>query len=635
MDRHGSSSHQPIKGDHKLAKSSGFKPPSPSFNSDNHGSRSSSRASTKSPSTHRSSPGIGKSDRRTPSPSFKKGGRKKSSTPTPGGKGDDKKDSSSGGGNNSVGSGKGEAGSAFVPAGKAPSSGDEGANSSKERHRRSRSGPPKYRGKRDSADDTSLQVGGGGVGSATGTSTNAATSNSGGEKKIKDKARAPTDLDKTFLATSSNIEDDVFVEKELEEIQSQLQERAAKVIHNTGSSFTRFTSGLRMADSDPSESSLIKKVSPRRPSVNSLTGYNITDFSDVASENSDISSSRLNFPPTAPVLTVETAAQSLEQFSLKDLDLLEKIIAEKRMAREREMNKAVGKKKNKKGGKDGEKGKAKGEEDDEGRGRPRADSIGPEVRRARTIARHEAANNENNSSLNNSNITVVEPTILEAGGETVNGGGSTTPPILPTGAPSPGTGREDGRPGAPNLQMFASYLGDGDTRQIEVAERTAQREKDHLRDQKLEKEREEVQTEGSSGRSIKVHSFIGSMIAKDKLQSSTESSATTLDNTELETSSDLLCSMTSDTMSDDDVDGDDGKVRDTSGNVYPKSPKQLSFSYGRPPPSVPTLQLEVLRSPKSERKFVSAPDPERSISNLTDGEAAFSPRSISESEISM
>ena len=228
---------------------------------------------------------------------------------------------------------------------------------------------------------------------------------------------------------------------------------------------------------------------------------------------------------------------------------------------------------------------------------------------------------------------------------TVNGGGSTTPPILPTGAPSPGTGREDGRPGAPNLQMFASYLGDGDTRQIEVAERTAQREKDHLRDQKLEKEREEVQTEGSSGRSIKVHSFIGSMIAKDKLQSSTESSATTLDNTELETSSDLLCSMTSDTnsnlstgeivVSDDDVDGNDGKVRDTSGNVYPKSPKQLSFSYGRPPPSVPTLQLEVLRSPKSERKFVSAPDPERSISNLTDGEAAFSPRSISESEISM
>ena len=121
--------------------------------------------------------------------------------------------------------------------------------------------------------------------------------------------RAPTDLDKTFLATSSNIEDDVFVEKELEEIQSQLQERAAKVIHNTGSSFTRFTSGLRMADSDPSESSLIKKVSPRRPSVNSLTGYNITDFSDVASENSDISSSRLNFPPPAPILTVETAAQ--------------------------------------------------------------------------------------------------------------------------------------------------------------------------------------------------------------------------------------------------------------------------------------------------------------------------------------
>ena len=92
-------------------------------------------------------------------------------------------------------------------------------------------------------------------------------------------------------------------------------------------------------------------------------------------------------------------------------------------------------------------------------------------------------------------------------------------------------------------------------------------------------------------------------------------------------------------VSDEDVDGDadrdDGKVRDTSGNVYSKSPKQLSFSYRRPPPSVPTLQLEVLRSPRSDKKFVSAPDPERSISNLTDGDAAFSPRSISESEISM
>ena len=83
--------------------------------------------------------------------------------------------------------------------------------------------------------------------------------------------------------------------------------------------------------------------------------------------------------------------------------------------------------------------------------------------------------------------------------------------------------------------MFASYLGDGDSREIEVAERSAQREKDHLRDQELEKKKEKSvggrDTGGSSGRSIKVHSFIGSMIAKDKLQSSTESSSTTLDNT--------------------------------------------------------------------------------------------------------
>ena len=71
------------------------------------------------------------------------------------------------------------------------------------------------------------------------------------------------------------------------------------------------------------------------------------------------------------------------------------------------------------------------------------------------------------------------------------------------------------------------------------------------------------------------------------------------------------------------------QVLDKSGNVYNKSPKGISFSYRRPPPNVPTLQLEVLRSPKSDRKFVSAPDPNKSMKNLTDGEAAFSPRSES------
>ena len=84
-----------------------------------------------------------------------------------------------------------------------------------------------------------------------------------------------------------------------------------------------------------------------------------------------------------------------------------------------------------------------------------------------------------------------------------------------------------------------------------------------------------------------------------------------------QTSSDLLCSMNSETnsnystgeieMVDADVGNlevDDSKVRDTSGNVYSKSPKQLSFSYRRPPPTVPTLQLDVLRSPKSERKLL-------------------------------
>jgi len=68
-------------------------------------------------------------------------------------------------------------------------------------------------------------------------------------------------------------EEDGKIEQELEEIQSQLQERAAKVIHQKqsgGSSFTRFSSpdspmpkvGVGIIDAEE-----VKKVTPRRPSL--------------------------------------------------------------------------------------------------------------------------------------------------------------------------------------------------------------------------------------------------------------------------------------------------------------------------------------------------------------------------------
>ncbi|GMI15682.1 hypothetical protein TrLO_g14044 [Triparma laevis f. longispina] len=583
MERTGHGS-LPIKGDHKLVKSSTTsrnKPPSPSItHSDNMNSRSSSRSSTKSPSTHRASPSLSSKDRRTPSPSFKKGGRKKSRESPLLSDGEKEK---------------------------------EKKEDSKERSRRSRSGPPRV-GRNQTPDGKGGEgekVEGEKVGGEGATQQQSTKEN--GSKK-KDRARAPTELDKTFLATSSNIEDDVFVEKELEEIQSQLQERAAKAI-NTGSSFTRFTS----------KGGEGKKVSARRPSVtNSLL---VSEFSDVASENSDISSSRLGLQ-REPILTVEGATEQLESMSLKDLEKLQEIInkkKEEKIKREKEAEFLAatvveGTHTEEEG--DGE------EEDEENRGRVRADSIGPEIRRARTIARHEASNNENNNCVNSNNVNPAE--------DPVN---PTTPPLLPTGAQSPavtpgGTPITSGRPSAPTELMFTSYLGSKDSRSVEVAERIAQRDRENLRDIKA-----------ASGRAGKGHSFIGSMIDNDKMLSSASSSN---DNTtDLDASSDLLCSMTSDTnsnfsytgdgdvvVSDDEDMGETTKVLDKSGNVYSKSPKQLSFSYRRPPPHVPTLQLEVLRSPKSDKKFVSAPDPNRSMKNLTDGEAAFSPRSMTESEAS-
>lgn len=271
----------------------------------------------------------------------------------------------------------------------------------------------------------------------------------------------------------------------------------------------------------------------------------MSEFSDVASENSDISSSRLGLQ-REPILTVEGATEQLEGMSLKDLEKLQEIIRQKKeekinKEKEAEALAAAVVEQDVVGGAMGE-----GEEDEESRGRTRADSIGPEIRRARTIARHEASNNENNNHVNsNNNANPAEDPSDDR---------PTTPPILPTGAQSPavtpgGTPINSRRPSAPTELMFTSYLGTGDSRSIEVAERTAQRDRENLRDIKA-----------ASGGAGKGHSFIGNMIDNDKLLSSCSSSN---DNTtDLDASSDLLCSMTSDTNSNYSTGDGDAVISD-------------------------------------------------------------------------
>jgi hypothetical protein len=252
---------------------------------------------------------------------------------------------------------------------------------------------------------------------------------------------------------------------------------------------------------------------------------------------------------------------------------------------------------------------AEGEgETDDNRGRTRSDSIGPEIRKARIIARLDSIDSSAQSGDKSAATPDSDPSPV-----------STTPPAIPTDGQVSGTSASpERRPGAPNLQMFASsYLKDvqvkDPNRAIEVAERLAQRERDNERDGKL--------------------GVIGNMISKDKKAILTSSSSLADNTTDFDTSSDIMCSMYSDTNSfySDNDEVIEEEVRPSS---YSKSPKQLSFANGRPPPNVPTLQLEVLRSPRGERDRVKAPDPDKAMVTLTEGENAFSPRSISESEFS-
>ena len=296
---------QPVKGDHTVHRSStqSRKPPSPSFNqSDGPSSRSSSRNSTRSPFTHATSPIVHKNDRRTPSPGGLKNKKKKSK---------DGKDT-----------GGGEGKQSQSPRNPSPStlkyynsSGDE--KSSSQPHRRSRSGPPTFRtkgGKPGSRGSTPTND------AAPDDSTNQAASH---PTKRRSTVRAPTELDKTFLATSSNqhIADDDFHDMELEEIQSQLQERAAKVIQHTG--FTRFSSSALCVDPSQADQNIqIKKVSPRRPSLNSqISNFTASDF-DAVSETSDISSSRLNVSGgiSQHSFTVDNAAQAFDAMSISELE---------------------------------------------------------------------------------------------------------------------------------------------------------------------------------------------------------------------------------------------------------------------------------------------------------------------------
>ena len=481
-------------------------------------------------------------------------------------------------------------------------------------------------------------------------------------------ARAPTELDKTFLATSSNIEDGSF-DVELEQIQSELQRQATKVMSSGSNSFlSHFSSGYRI----PSTSTV--KVSPRRPfHSRPFNQLHVSDF-DVVSEGSDISSSRLNVP-SAPVFSLETAAYSLDSMSLSDLEILERMIATKKKKKEKataqhtEVKRKKNKKKNakKRAGNNSERysdadeelyksygplspaavaARARSEED--GRDRSRSDSIGPEVRRARALARmdyHEFVPDAVEIDGVYYSSKVLD--ILDGNGTADENDPSrilgTTPPAIPTtddhqeegGSESPSPQL---RPGAPNLQMFASELRKNVladvaefTRKVDMEEYRLPSRKSDIVDYGLPSSGSLV-SNAKSGRAINV----ANMMSHDMFDGSTQS-VTDTTTTDLDTYSDdgYVCSMCSDTNSNVSNECNASSDDETLNNCYSKSPKQLSFASTRKKgvSAVPALQIASLtpKSHESERK-VTAPDPRKVKATINDGENAFSPRSIGEDD---
>jgi hypothetical protein len=251
------------------------------------------------------------------------------------------------------------------------------------------------------------------------------------------------------------------VDLELEEIQSALQERTAQVIkHKTGD-------GPRIVsdNSDHGSNPQILKVSPRRPSF-------------------------LQQP--APQLDVASAERSLKEMSLDDLAKLEEMCRRQREAR------------------DGSDAAAPipaplsapvsaaaaaappAEAEDDGRGRPRADSIGPEIRRAQVLARPEAARAEAVKGA------AQAPEAAKEKGHEKGRKGAEGKEFSPE-----RTGTE-GRPGAPIDKMFASFLGGvPPSRQGEVSEGLANRER-------------AARNEEGGGAAPKPRGGIGAMIENDK-----------------------------------------------------------------------------------------------------------------------
>jgi hypothetical protein len=262
------------------------------------------------------------------------------------------------------------------------------------------------------------------------------------------------------------------VDLELEEIQSALQERTAQVIkHKTGD-------GPRIVsdNSDHGSNPQILKVSPRRPSF-------------------------LQQP--APQLDVASAERSLKEMSLDDLAKLEEMCRRQREAR------------------DGSDAAAPipaplsapvsaaaaaappAEAEDDGRGRPRADSIGPEIRRAQVLARHEAARAEavKGAAQAPEAAKEKEPSSSDADKEKGHEKGRKGEEGKEFSPERTGT---EGRPGAPIDKMFASFLGGvPPSRQGEVSEGLANRER-------------AARNEEGGGAAPKPRGGIGAMIENDK-----------------------------------------------------------------------------------------------------------------------
>jgi hypothetical protein len=434
--------------------------------------------------------------------------------------------------------------------------------------------------------------------------------------------RKPTELDVSFLNYHLNTGPDAegLVESELEEIQSQFQSRLAYIAVDKSKSNANNPS--TMVNASPASGNVVK-VSPRRP--HNYTGDTTEDY------GSEVSSvSNLTNPPAGGFGgktsdEIAAAAQrtmtanmlnSIDSMSLQQIEETVELLL--LAAKQRKSSQgATGQQDADDQGaaevqRDGEPQYKMDEDDDEARGRPRADSIGPEIRRSKVAARHEAAakvEREQREQVARSRDTKES---VEKGGD----GGEDNKEFSPERTGTEMLGTSAGR--RPTIDKMFASRADGYVDEIrgqEIEEGIKLRDRDAVREQMLG---------NATANNTKSKSGIGAMIESDRNSINTHNDVST---------SDLMSSIYSDTGSDysddyedNNAEGGDGDNIKNNGTVYSKSPNGLVF-YGKPRVNVPSLKLSVCRSPRNTNEVVVAPDLSLAVREISQGDKAFSPRS--------